>query len=681
LDLIVKIKQVITSLESKISDDDVNRLQNILPELAKGVQNQGAESTIVQMMISIGKHLASRANAAHPDSVPLLAVLAQDFETLVSQPVPLKMQVQEILAKDIRSFKSLKAGIVKTSPLLKSEFEELKAVVLSVDWEISTVTLTSFDQVITKFKAKLESNKLHYTFLKIMHSLGGYISRNKANADKESLKLLQSVFLNYEKLIQNPELPVEEKKRMIESNILAYNEFKRGISGGEVRFANNLQEDEMPPALSHVGSTASNSQPATLSRLPEGTDHMEEIPLDFTDNSKPVADKPIDVMGDLFSPKTTPADELLDEIHLAELHGPNHPNPLASDASDSTQIQDEKGGIKSFVPERGGEIPIPEIESRLDEFFNLDISENSISQLPEVDSDEAELSNDIFSEKSAPEKKFPLPVPELESEIESEIESEAATELEFLSETVPGFEVDDSQVESVSEPELKPDLASEIASELDLMIEDSVSEPEIVPMPELKDESEFEGPGSKPELPMEMIPDDGIELLNDPGDTDKSNWDENLETDPDVTILKRLKNILNTPSQLAEKNILTQGLDDISKLSKLWEAESKKTTLLDLIAGLTRYIHELENTDTLSNDLVSNEPLQGEADEAFFGDALSEDENTDQKGSLAEESELAGMDVVFEDGNEQESSLEENFLIEDKAPTSVWGKIKSKFWK
>jgi len=39
------------------------------------------------------------------------------------------------------------------------------------------------------------------------------------------------------------------------------------------------------------------------------------------------------------------------------------------------------------------------------------------------------------------------------------------------------------------------------------------------------------------------------------------------------------------------------------------------------------------------------------------------------------------MDVVFEDGNEQESSLEENFLIEDKAPTSVWGKIKSKFWK
>jgi len=151
-------------------------------------------------------------------------------------------------------------------------------------------------------------------------------------------------------------------------------------------------------------------------------------------------------------------------------------------------------------------------------------------------------------------------------------------------------------------------------------------------MPELKDESEFEGPGSKPELPMEMIPDDGIELLNDPGDTDKSNWDENLETDPDVTILKRLKNILNTPSQLAEKNILTQGLDDISKLSKLWEAESKKTTLLDLIAGLTRYIHELENTDTLSNDLVSNEPLQGEADEAFFGDALSEDENTDQKG-------------------------------------------------
>lgn len=43
--------------------------------------------------------------------------------------------------------------------------------------------------------------------------------------------------------------------------------------------------------------------------------------------------------------------------------------------------QEEGDGVKSYVPERGGSHPIPEIESRLDAFFNLDVSESSISSL------------------------------------------------------------------------------------------------------------------------------------------------------------------------------------------------------------------------------------------------------------------------------------------------------------
>ena len=73
-------------------------------------------------------------------------------------------------------------------------------------------------------------------------------------------------------------------------------------------------------------------------------------------------------MGELFKVEESPADALLDAIHLMDVHGAN-----PSRAMDMVEGDQPPGeGVKNFTPERMEVQPIPEIENRLDEFFNLE---------------------------------------------------------------------------------------------------------------------------------------------------------------------------------------------------------------------------------------------------------------------------------------------------------------------
>lgn len=332
MDLIEKIKQTIDTLESGAEEEDAKALQTLLSGLADGEYSRGTLSSIVKMMQSITKYLVGRLDRPHPDAIPLLRSLASDLETLKSQPSGDAAEERQILERSIREFKNLKTAISAPVPISKKEFEALKAVILSVDWEISTLTLQNFDEVITRLKNKLKFNKIHLTFLQILHSLGAYIAKNGAGADSDSIALIQSVFQNYEKLVQNPDMPVSEKKALIEGDIRKYNEFKQGVATGAgsasaAPQAPSQRDEELPPALSHVGSAgAADDDQATLSLLSDAPEMDDDI-LEVFGSQKDQEEQPRDVMGDLFSPKTTPADELLDAIHLAELHGDDTQSP------------------------------------------------------------------------------------------------------------------------------------------------------------------------------------------------------------------------------------------------------------------------------------------------------------------------------------------------------------------
>jgi len=110
---------------------------------------------------------------------------------------------------------------------------------------------------------------------------------------------------------------------------------------------------------------------ADFKTLANGTDDIKPALSDRENSSK----APRDVMGDLFSLKESPADELLDAIHLMDVHGPNRgrASQMMNHAS-----HPPSSGIKQFTPELKHNEPIPEIEDRLDEFFNLESSPRSL---------------------------------------------------------------------------------------------------------------------------------------------------------------------------------------------------------------------------------------------------------------------------------------------------------------
>ncbi|MCP4295287.1 MAG: hypothetical protein GY786_06750, partial [Proteobacteria bacterium] len=91
-----------------------------------------------------------------------------------------------------------------------------------------------------------------------------------------------------------------------------------------------------------------------------------------------------DVMGDLFNLKDSPADELLDAIHLMDVHGSN-PDQAAQMLD---RMEDDGNvGVTKFTPERIDNEPISEIGDRLDEFFSLEDTPTS-SQGNEAESEQ-----------------------------------------------------------------------------------------------------------------------------------------------------------------------------------------------------------------------------------------------------------------------------------------------------
>ncbi|MBI9090248.1 MAG: hypothetical protein JEZ12_13610 [Desulfobacterium sp.] len=389
---LANIKQIIDSMESGVTVDDVNEFERQVADLETQVRGNAPAASFAKMLHAIGKYLASEINNAHKDTLPVLRELVELLDSLVHLPRENPGKADEMLAWGIQSFKRLKVGIAEAPLVSPKDLEALKAVILSIDWEISDITLKSFNAVIKPLTSKMKSHKIHHSFLKIMHSIGEYVARNKADAHKDSLVLLQSVFQNFERMVQHPDLTAADQKQMLEADIRAFQEFKRKIARpASSKPVQDPADEEVAPALSHIKSAPSTGHSVPLSRLPEKDISLsgsgradDDIPPALVDNRKKVSDSR-DMLDDLFMAKESPADKLLDAIHLAEIHGPEQ--EYGMEAFGAAEEKDQKEGVQNFTPQRMNKEPIPEIESSLDAFFNLDVSEKKIKE-PSINPDQ-----------------------------------------------------------------------------------------------------------------------------------------------------------------------------------------------------------------------------------------------------------------------------------------------------
>ncbi len=348
---------------------------------------------LLKMMRSLGQYLNSKQDGIHPDTLPVLFSITEQFEDMVRNETVGRAgsadAVHGRISGEIKKYKDLQNKMTSSPSVPESDLSDLKAVILAIDWEISDQTMQQFQKTLTELITRYEPYKIHHTLLKIMQTIGQYIGSRKAGAHSESISLLNSVLESFEHICGSPEMTFRDKKKVLEDTIRRFHSLKDKISRPEPapRPPEDLPDEEpIAPALSHLKPSVDDESEdvapvATLSdtdlkgKIRERSDSGTTKPASVeTDQSVygPRQSDSTDVMGDLFTVKESPADELLDAIHMMDVHGADQAPPFPMP---DTPPSSSGKGIRQFSPQRVDKDPLPEIETRLNAFFDLEPEE------------------------------------------------------------------------------------------------------------------------------------------------------------------------------------------------------------------------------------------------------------------------------------------------------------------
>lgn len=325
-----------------------------------------------KMLESLSDYLESKKEKIHPDTLSVLNSIVVRMQTISNEKDFTKEDIHNIVNQEIKNFKLLKNKIASRPVIDPDDMKSLQAVILDIDWEISDTTVNNFKTVFNQQLSDFKSYKIHYSFLKIINSIAGYIAKQKAKAHTDSISFLHSVFNSFHDMVQHPEMSYNDKLQRINIEIQNFHAFKNKIikESNHTREVDNFTDDEdIMPALAQFtpSDDSSDEDDGSLTTLSKVEDTGPAAGV-TSEPAKPASAGRESVMDDLFTVKESPADELLDAIHLVNVHegSPDQAKELLN-KTESTPSSD----IRKFTPQTKANDPIPEIEDRLDAFFNL----------------------------------------------------------------------------------------------------------------------------------------------------------------------------------------------------------------------------------------------------------------------------------------------------------------------
>ena len=391
-----KLNKIIESVNIDITDENISELQNQVSKLvlqfkSNIYRSNKAVTSLFKMLEAISKYFGAKKENVHADTIALLNSIVGALEKIINDPELSKNIVNKILSKEIEKFKLFKTKIASGPVISKDEINELKSSILAIDWEVSDTTIQNFEKIVNQLLIKLKSYKISYAFLKILQSIVQYIGTQKANAHPDSISFLHSVSKNFEHIVQNPGMGFKEKKQFLDTEINNFQAFKKKISLGNNRVTtveethttepieDDLEDESFAPALSQFkkSSAADTGSDLSLTTLSKADEAPQLLTQAAEENKSSIVPPQTNIMDDLFTVKESPADELLDAIHMLDVRGENPAQTM--DMLDEAEGP-HTDGVKKFTPQTKTNAPIPEIENRLDQFFNLNPSENIVVQ-------------------------------------------------------------------------------------------------------------------------------------------------------------------------------------------------------------------------------------------------------------------------------------------------------------
>jgi hypothetical protein len=217
---------------------------------------------------------------------------------------------------------------------------DLKAIILSIDWEITDEIMTRLTEQIGRAKNAFNEDKTILLFLQLLDSVGKYIKTNKADTHPDAIKLLNSVYTSLEKVALTKGISSKEKEKTLLFEIKRFKKLKEHIA---IRKTETSEREEAPPPTAE----REEAPPPTVERevVTEAVTQdlgeiMPEIRIDEGIEALP-GDEP-EGFADTVEERVFPDDlepEILEQAQEIELAAPELKKPLADLKEKATESE------------------------------------------------------------------------------------------------------------------------------------------------------------------------------------------------------------------------------------------------------------------------------------------------------------------------------------------------------
>ena len=136
-----------------------------------------------------------------------------------------------------------------------SPLRELKAIVLSIDWEITDEVMIRFVEQIADMQDVFKDDKVVLIFLQLLGSIGEYIRVNLGKSHPDAFKILSSLYNNLDTVVHAEGMADSERRKILSTELAKYKKLK----------------DRLVPAAGPAEAEKETEEPETV---PEATDEI-----------------------------------------------------------------------------------------------------------------------------------------------------------------------------------------------------------------------------------------------------------------------------------------------------------------------------------------------------------------------------------------------------------------------
>jgi pilus assembly protein FimV len=278
---IARLKTLMLSIEWEITDQVLIDFNDELQQAQQAWTDDPVKLVYIQALQIISKYIFQKKSNAHHNAMKVLIAFFYDLEKIVLDEEISEQEKKEILLNDVKKFERLKQQIgygpgpaadveekigepipEQELPDASLEYGEtnpdlynLKAYILSIDWEITDKELSEISREVKQLQDKWADSKPHKLLLQGIDAVGGYIKLMKSASHGDAFKLLNSFFLSLEKIVDGS-LESQQIKSLLLEEADKFNRFKEEISDSitpdaiaryrEERRAADLEAEQTP---------------------------------------------------------------------------------------------------------------------------------------------------------------------------------------------------------------------------------------------------------------------------------------------------------------------------------------------------------------------------------------------------------------------------------------------------